>query len=125
MNLAVSVVNCIRARGLSHCQFKKMLNDFQADFQDVACYCKRIDLVVRRHFNWFFGLFEPIESFMRIKGQKHEKFSKANYLACYIYIKGCHRSSGIAESLSYTRTHSHTNYHRHIYTHLQCFHCLL
>ncbi|XP_067930489.1 general transcription factor II-I repeat domain-containing protein 2A-like [Watersipora subatra] len=40
MELVVSTVNYIRARALSHRQFKEMLKEIEAEFQDVTYYCK-------------------------------------------------------------------------------------
>ena len=40
MDLVVPTVNYIRARALSHRQFKEKLKEIEAEFQEMAYYCK-------------------------------------------------------------------------------------
>ena len=77
MDLVVSTVNYIRARALSHRQFKEKLKEIEAEFQDVAYYCKVRWLSSAKTLRLFLSLLDPIDSFMGSKGQIHEEFRNA------------------------------------------------
>lgn len=80
MELVVSTVNYIRARALSHRQFKEMLKEIEAEFQDVTYYCKVRWLSSAKTLRRFLSLLDPIDTFMRGKGRNHEEFRNVAWI---------------------------------------------
>ncbi|XP_067937225.1 general transcription factor II-I repeat domain-containing protein 2A-like [Watersipora subatra] len=80
MELVVSTVNYIRARALSHRQFKKILKEIEAEFQDVTYYCKVRWLSSAKTLRRFLSLLDLIDTFMRGKGRNHEEFRNVAWI---------------------------------------------
>ncbi|XP_067945281.1 general transcription factor II-I repeat domain-containing protein 2A-like [Watersipora subatra] len=80
MEFVVSTVNYIRARALSHRQFKEMLKEIEAEFQDVTYYCKGRWFSSAKTLRPFLSLLDPIDTFMRGKGRNHEEFRNVAWI---------------------------------------------
>lgn len=80
MNLVVSTVNFIRSRALNHRQFKNLLTELDAEYNDVTYYCKVRWLSSAEILKRFWSLLTEIDVFMREKNRQHDEFKDHQWI---------------------------------------------
>ena len=86
MKNVVSCVNYIRSRGLNHKQFKSFLQTLNSDYPGVNYFCAVRWLSRAATLKRFWDLKEPIQTFMKSKGQDNSFLKDDAWLNDFAFL---------------------------------------